>query len=224
MTGLSNADQELVVRFRDSCAIVQLPLSVIEQEMVERVRDDLSSSPDYKGKVKQWFDLLIVRLCKFLTSRANLSAIKRRFTYLAEVALDRQELPHESELQLDLFDYLQSAMASVLLEVPYIAAGRTDIYLPMDRFRFIIEVKRATAMSWSRYSIRPHSIQASAYSVGDVRLGVLATLDLSKRPPGTPHVSECFGVVRQRMSSTDVRAVVFMRVAGNRTPPSSASS
>lgn len=224
MTELSDADRELVVQFRNSCALVQLPLSVTEQEMVERVRDELSSAPDYKGKVKQWFDLLVVRLCKFLTSRANLSVIKGRFAYLTEVPLDRKELPHESELQFDLYDYLQSAMASPLLEVPYVAAGRTDIYLPMDRFRFIIEVKRATAVSWSRYSIRPHSVQASAYSVGDIRLGVLATLDLSRRPPGTPHVSECFGVVRQRMSSRDERAVVFMRVAGNRTTPSSASS
>lgn len=223
MTELSDADREQVVSFRDSCAVVQVPMSITEQEMVERVLSELSGAPDYKGQVKQWFDLLVVRLCKFLTSRANMGVIKGSFAYLAEVAPGRAELPHESELQLDLYNYLVSAMASPLLEVPYISTGRTDIYLPMDRFRFIIEVKRSTAVSWSRYNIRPHSVQASAYSVGDVRLGVLATLDLSERPPGTPHVSECFGVIRRRMSATDVRAVVFMRIAGNRAPPSSVS-
>lgn len=223
MTGLSDADRELVVSFRNSCAVVQVPMSITEQEMVERVRSELAEGPDYKGKVKQWFDLLVVRLCKFLTSRADMGVIKGKFAYLAEVASDRTELPHETELQLDLYNYLLSSMASPLLEVPYIAAGRTDIYLPMDRFRFVIEVKRSTAVSWSRYNIRPHSVQASAYSVGDVRLGVLATLDLSERPPGTPHVSECFGVIRRRMSGTDVRSVVFMRIGGNRRTPSSAS-
>lgn len=220
MTGLSDADREHVVRFQDSCAIVRLPMTVVEQEMVDKVLHQLSGAPDYKGKVKRWFDLLVVRLCKFLTSRADLAIFKGHFKYLTEVK-DRSKLPHESELQLDLADYLKSALATVLLEVPSVAGGRTDIYLPMDGFRFIIEVKRATASEWSRYGVRPHSLQASAYSVADVRLGVLATLDLSVRPPGTPHVTECFGVVRRRRSQTDERTIVFMRVGGNRPTPSS---
>lgn len=211
-----------MVRFQDSYAVVRLPMTVTEQEMVETVLHELSGAPDYKGKVKSWFDLLVVRLCKFLTSRADLGAIKGHFKYLAEVN-DRTHLPHESELQLDLFNYLKSAMGTTLLEVPFIAAGRTDIYLPMDGFRFIIEVKRATAPIWSCFNFRPHSLQASAYSVGDVRLGVLATLDLSMRLPGTPHVKECFGVIRRRLSPSDERAIVFMRVGGNRSTPSSVS-
>jgi hypothetical protein len=222
MTELLEADREQVVCFQDSHALVQLPMTLVEQQMVEQVRLKLEGAPDYRGKVKGWFDLLVVRLCKFLTSRANLSPIKGHFGYLSEVK-DRKHLPHESELQLDLFNYLQAAMTTTLLEVPYIAAGRTDIYLPMDGFRFIIEVKRASTTAWSCFSFRPHSLQASSYSVGDVRLGVLATLDLSVRRPGTPHVSECFGVIRRRLSPTDDRAIVFMRVAGNRLSPSTLS-
>lgn len=220
MTELLDADREQVVRFQDSCAIVRLPMTVVEQEMVQKVRRQLVGASDYKGKVKAWFDLLVVRLCKFLTSRADLSAFKGHFKYLAEVK-DRSRLPHESELQVDLADYLKSAMASALMEVPSVAGGRTDIYLPMDGFRFIIEVKRTTATEWSCFSVRPHSLQASAYSVADVRLGVLATLDLSVRPPGTPHVTECFGVIRRRRSRTDERIILFMRVGGNRPTPSS---
>lgn len=222
MTGLSDADREQVVRFQDSCAIVRLPMTVVEKEMVDKVLHQLSSAPDYKGKVKAWFDLLVVRLCKFLTSRADMAVFKGHFKYLTEVK-DRSKLPHESELQVDLHDYLKSALATVLMEVPAVAGGRTDIYLPMDGFRFIIEVKRATAREWSCYGVRPHSLQASAYGVSDVRLGVLATLDLSVRPPGTPHVTECFGVIRRRLSQTDERTIVFMRVGGNRPTPSSAS-
>ena len=223
MTELSQIDREQVVRFQDSCAIVRLPLTVIEQEMVEEVLHRLAGAPDYKGKVKGWFDLLVVRLCKFLTSRADQGIIKGNFKYLAKVD-SSAKFPHESELQLDLFNYLRSAMATALLEVPHIAGGRTDIYLPMDGYRFIIEVKRAIAPKWSCFSFRPHSLQASAYTVGDVRLGVLATLDLSERLPGTPHVKECFGVVRRRLSPTDERAIVFMRIGGNRPSPSSVSN
>ncbi|MDY0748707.1 hypothetical protein SNE35_29685 [Paucibacter sp. R3-3] len=190
--------------------------------MVDDVRSKLSGAPDYVGKVKNWFDLLVVRLCKFLTSRADLGIIKDHFKYLAEVS-DRAKLPPESDLQMDLFNYLKSAMGTPLLEVPFVAAGRTDIYLPFDGFRFIIEVKRATAQTWSCFGFRPHSLQASAYSVGDVRLGVLATLDLSERLPGTPHVTECFGVIRRRLSPTDTRTIIFMRVGGNRQTPSSVS-
>lgn len=222
MTGLSDADLEQVVRFQDSCAIVQLPMTVVEQEMVDKIRRQLSGAPDYKGRVKAWFDLLVVRLCKFLTSRADLAVFKGHFKYLTEVK-DRSKLPHESELQVDLANYLTSALATVLTEVPSVAGGRTDIYLPMDGFRFIIEVKRTTALEWSCYAIRPHMLQASAYSVADVRLGVLATLDLSVRPPGSPHVTECFGVIRCRRSRTDERTIVFMRVGGNRPTPSSVS-
>lgn len=222
MTELSDEDREQVVSFQDSCALVRLPLTVIEQEMVENVLHKLASAPDYKGKVKSWFNLLVIRLCKFLTSRADQGVLKEHFKYLAEVK-NRASLPHESELQLDLFNYLRSAMATVLMEVPFIASGRTDIYLPMDGFRFIIEVKRAAASAWSCFSFRPHTLQASAYSVGDVRLGVLATLDLSVRLPGTPHVKECFGVIHRRLSSSDERAIVFMRVGGNRQAPSSVS-
>lgn len=222
MTELSDADQEQVVRFQDSCAIVRLPMTVVEQEMVDKVRHQLSGAPEYTGKVKAWFDLLVVRLCKFLTSRADQAVYKGHFKYLTEVK-DRSKLPHESALQLDLADYLKSALTSVLMEVPSVAGGRTDIYLPMDRFRFIIEVKRATATEWSCYSVRPHALQASAYGVADVRLGVLATLDLSVRPPGTPHVTECFSVIRRRRSRTDERTIVFMRVGGNRPMPSSVS-
>lgn len=216
------ADREAVVAFTDGCAVARLPLSTTEQGILDAVRKKLEGSQDYRGKVKAWFDLLLVRLCKFLTSRTDASAFHGHMTYLSRVG-DRRELPGESALQFDLYNYLLSAMPSVLLEAPNVASGRTDIYLPFDGFRFIIEVKRATAKAWSCFSVRPHSKQASAYSSTDVRIGVLATLDLSIREPGVPHVSDCLGVIKRRHSRNDERAVVIMRIPGNRASPSSLS-
>ena len=222
MASLNAADREAVIKFADGCAVTRVPLSIIEQGMVEKVRKKLVGNPDYKGEVKGWFDLLIVRLCKFLTSRADANAFHGHMAYLSRVN-DRKQLPHESELQFDLYNYLLSAMPSVLLEVSNVASGRTDIYLPLNGFRFIIEVKRTTSRTWSCFSVRPHSKQAASYSSTDVRLGVLATLDLSIREPGVPHVSDCFGVLKRKHSLTDERSVIFMRVPGNRLPPSSLS-
>ena len=219
MAGLNETDREAVVRFMDGYALAQVPLSNIEQKMVTHVREKLVGAQDYEGKVKNWFDLLVVRLCKFLSFRADAGVMKEHFRYLKRVD-DRTKLPHEFELQKDLFDFLLSTTNSPLMEVPHIAAGRTDIYLPFFGFRFIIEAKRSISATWSCFSVRPHSRQAAAYGTSDVRLGVLATLDLSVREPGVPHVSECFGVIRRKLSRNDERTVVFMRVPGNRLSPS----
>lgn len=208
--------------FMEGHAIAKVPLSVIEKGMVDRVRKRLYGVPDYTGIVKSQFDLLVVRLCKFLTSRTDASAFHGHMGYLSRVH-DRSKLPGESELQFDLYNYLLGVMPAVLLEVPGVASGRTDIYLPLDGFRFIVEVKRATLTRWSRFSARPHSKQASAYTATDVRLGVLATLDLSIREPGVPHVTECFGVIRRKISPNDARTVLFLRVPGNRETPASLS-
>lgn len=190
--------------------------------MIAKVMKELEGIPDYVGKVKQWFDLLLVRLCKFLISRAEVGTSQRPFAYLARVNA-RSELPHESELQYDLFGYLTAVMPRVQLEVSNVAGGRTDIYLPFQGFRFIIEVKRDTSIKWSESNFTAHLKQAAAYSAADVRLGVLATLDLSVREPGVPHVMECLGVSRQKNSPSDERAIVYMRIPGNRTSPSSLS-
>lgn len=219
---LGTHDTEAVVSFVKGHAIAVVPLSVIEQGIVDKVRKRLDGNPDYAGKVKSCFDLLVVRLCKFLSSRTNAIAFHGHMTYLSRVH-DRSKLPGESELQFDLYNYLSGVMPSVLLEVPGVAGGRTDIYLPLDGFRFIVEIKRATLTRWSRFSVRPHSKQASAYMATDVRLGVLATLDLSIREPGVPHVTECFGVIRRKISPNDARTVLFLRVPGNRETPASLS-
>lgn len=222
MADLGDTDREVIVEFGDGFALTRLPLSLIEQKMVDHVLDKLEGATDYRGKVKSWFSLLVVRLCKFLCLRNDMGVVKGRYVYLRRVQ-DRSTLPQEIDLQLDLFDFLRGAFDGPLIEVSHIASGRTDIYIGFEGFRLVIEVKRSTATTWSNFSIRPHVRQAAAYSTSDVRLGVLATLDLSIREPGEPHISNCFGVIRRRLSCNDERTVVFMRVPGNRLSPSTLS-
>jgi hypothetical protein len=217
-----DADREVIIDFKDGYVLAQLPLSVTEQDMVSHVLKKLEGAKDYKGKVAEWFNLLVVRLCKFLCHRNDMGVVKGYFAYLKRVD-DRTKLPHESELQLDLLNYLRATYQAPLIEVSHVAGGRADIYISFEHFRFVIEVKRSTAPKWSLFSVRPHSRQALSYTTSDVRLSVLATLDLSVRDPGDPHISSCFGVIRRLPTSTDVRTAVVMRVPGNRLTPSTLS-
>lgn len=218
----SDVDRESIICFRDGFALARVPITMTEQAMVERARKKLNGAKDYEGVVRDWFDLLVVRLCKFLCHRNDTGVVKDHFMYLKRVD-DRTKLPHESKLQMDLLDYLRANFQVPLLEVSHIATGRTDIYIGFEGFRFVIEVKRSTAATWSSLASRPHLRQSAAYSTSDIRLGVLATLDLSVRHPGEPHVTECFGVLRRWPTSRDERTTLVLRVPGNRETPSSLS-
>ncbi len=218
----SDDDRESIICFRDGFALTRVPMTITEQAMVERARNKLKGAKDYEGIVRDWFDLLVVRLCKFLCHRNDTGVVKDHFIYLKRVH-DRTKLPHESKLQLDLLDFLRANFQAPLLEVSHVATGRTDIYIGFESFRFVIEVKRSIAANWSSFASRPHLRQSAAYSASDVRLGVLATLDLSVRKPGEPHITECFGVLRRRPTSRDERTTLVLRVPGNRDTPSSLS-
>lgn len=222
LAGFDAGNAEYVVGFTKSAAVMRVPLSLTERQMVDHVLSKLVGCADYSlPDVKAWFDLLVVRLCRFLATRMNASSVNGAFSYLNRPK-DGEELPTEWRLQQDLYDFLASA-GYANLEQTHVASGRADIYIPYERFRFVIEVKRTVERRWSCFRSRLHLKQASAYGSTDVRLGVLATLDLSVRDPGVPHISECLGVVRRRISRKDKRGVVFMRVPGNRQAPSSAS-
>ncbi len=162
LADLEDTDRELILSLREGYALARVPMSITEQNMVKHVLKKLEGAQDYTGKVKSWFDLLIVRLCKFLRSRNDMGVFKGGFVYLKRVA-DGGHLPHESELQLDLFDYLVGALDCPLIEVSGIASGRTDIFIPFDGFRFVIEVKRSTSKTWSCFSA---SLDISRVTVG----------------------------------------------------------
>lgn len=195
-----------------------LQLSEIEKQIFNAIRLQLAGARDYVGIVSASFDLLVIRLVKFLGLRMDMT--RGRASYLA--AYEKGAAPVEAKLQDDLCENLRSASAAEP-EKANIAGGRADIYLPYSGFRFVIECKREFK-GWSDEVIAAYLTQTQAYQQTDVRLGVLAVLDLSVRAPGVPHFTDCFTVRQVSLAPGDFRRVVIMRVPGNRQLPNSASN
>jgi hypothetical protein len=194
--------------------ILTVDFALSELSVVERVRRELEGARDYEGAVQVAFDDLIIRLVRFVSVRID--AARSRFPYLNEVGPDNE--PKEIDLQKDLFNYLAST-GYPAWERSDIASGRTDIVIPHGTFNFVIETKQSD-LKWQEGSASEFVAQASAYHQTDVRLGVLAVLDLSSRRPGEPHLDACFFVAKDNYSRDDTRTVLVARVPGNKRTPS----
>jgi hypothetical protein len=126
----------------------------------------------------------------------------------------------EHELQDDLASFLV-AQGEAEVERSGVASGRADIYLAQPvrpAFRFVIEVKRLL-IPWSGEAVAGFLRQTTAYAQNDLRLGVLAVLDLSDRPAGFPHLDDCMFVAERPLAGPDRRHALVVRLPGNvRTP------
>lgn len=193
-------------------------LSVIEEQIFQDVREALKAVPAYKATVSERFDRLLISLIKFLRIRLNSDA--KMVPYLAAFE-SSDEAPVESALEDDLYLYL-----GMFLETDVqrrgVAAGRTDLVIPQERFNFVIEVKR-TFDEWAQ-SVNTFLGQATAYQQADVKIGVLSILDLTKRDAGVPGLEYCFEVRQRTIQNEKDRWAVVMRVPGNRMVPSEMSS
>lgn len=160
------------------------------------------------------FDRLALSLVRFV--RLRIDGDGTRFPYLRKIVGDSP--PGEAELQNDLWEFLTTSDYPEA-ERKQVSAGRVDILIPQGAFRFVIEVKRLLGQ-WSGPTLQPLLRQTTAYQQTDVRLGVLAILDLSDRPSGIPHFDQCFEVHDRSGTGDDVRTALTIRVPGNRRTPS----
>ncbi|MGP9790982.1 hypothetical protein [Roseinatronobacter sp. NSM] len=189
--------------------------SAVEKRILDTALDALEGAADYGGEVKQRMDHLIFLLIRFVSDRID--GQSKRFGYLARIK-EADKVPLEDELQEDLYDYLNSILVCDLERID-ISSGRTDIYIPCNGFRLIIELKRLAA-AWTEAAIAPLLRQTTAYHQTDIRLGVLGILDLSDRPAGVPHLDQCIYVQKREVSGEPNRTAVVMRVPGNARTPS----
>jgi len=194
--------------------MVPVDVSRIEERIFDAMRAAVAADRDYNEPVSSRFDRLLLLLIKFVRSRTDDVGSVRR--YLSAFR-KRSDAPVERALQLDLFDYL-IGHGYVDMEKTSVSAGRADLYVPEIGYRFVIEVKRLLD-DWET-EIPPFLGQTAAYQQTDVRLGVLAVLDLTSRPAGTPHLEQCFDARTRSFPDGDSRRVVVVRVPGNRTVPS----
>lgn len=191
-------------------------LTAVQQQLFGAVVANLEGSNDFDGEVRAHFEHLVFLLIKFLTDRIDGESKRfgylRRFTRMADA-------PKEEALQNDLYNFLIAVLAAEV-ERTDISSGRADIYIPKQRFRLIIELKRT--FKWSDEELRPFITQTVAYSQTDIRLGCLGILDLSDRDPGVPHLDQCFKVVHRDVTGEADRTALVMRVPGNVRTPSNA--
>jgi hypothetical protein len=165
----------------------------------------IRSIPGKRGRIERTAKYAFKVSLSTLDASSQLSCNKRSLKYA---------------FQMDLYDYL-SAQGSIALERSGVSAGRADLYIPENGFRFVIEVKRLLD-NWDN-EIDGFIAQTAAYQQSDVRLGFLAVLDLTVRPPGTPHFSDCLFTRTRVFPGADIRHVVVARVPGNRRTPSQQS-
>jgi hypothetical protein len=185
-----------------------------------QIRDHLarSGNADYTGAAKARFDRLLVLLIRFC--RTRIDSLGAAFPYLRRLQ-HGDERPLEEALHSDLRDFL-AAQGSTEVERSNVASGRADIYLPQPgrpAFRFVIEVKRILD-SWTDSNIAPFLRQTTAYQQADLKIGVLAVLDLSDRQAGVPHFNQCLYVAERDVDAADRRHAVIVRIPGNKRTPS----
>ncbi len=206
--------------FLGKACYARVDLTHLSQSTFERLREELREcgNAHYAGPVQDRFDHLLLLLIRF--TQVRFDALGARFPYLRRPP-EGASLPGEGRLQEDMVEFL-SAQGNVIPEKSGVAAGRADIYLPQPLrpgFRFVIEVKRMLG-TWTDEALVPLLNQTVAYQQQDVRIGVLAVLDLSDRPSGVPHWEACFEVRERIVADQDRRHAVMIRVPGNRRTPS----
>lgn len=192
--------------------------SVVDERLWERLKAGFAGKDDYSDDVKARFDRLLLQLVRFLSDRTDGS--NSRLRYLSRIKAGA-DAPLEVQLQEDLYDYLVASGDYPELEKTDVSSGRVDIYIRLPRFRFVLEVKRLLS-KWSEDAIAPFLRQTRAYQQTDIRLGVLAVLDLSDRPAGEPHLDLCASIHVSTCANGLQRSVALIRVPGNRVAPSSA--
>jgi hypothetical protein len=208
-----------VVRIEEAY-FARVDLSLAGQRLYEQVLAQLSGAgnQDYSGVPRLRFERLALLLVRFCQTR--LDALGSRFKYLRRIE-NGGNAPLEHELQDDLASFLV-AQGEVEVERPGVASGRADIYLAQPvrpAFRFVIEVKRLL-IPWTDEAVAGFLRQTTAYAQNDLRLGVLAVLDLSDRPAGFPHLSDCMFVEERPLAGPDRRHALVVRLPGNARTPS----
>ncbi|BAH47189.1 hypothetical protein [Rhodococcus opacus] len=180
----------------------------------ERIKDNLSASPDYKGDIKDKVDYVLELLVRFLHSRINIEKKYKPYLYKPNAS--------ENDLHLDLFDYLVgSGLAGFAqIELTNVAGGRADIQVGFGAFHIYLELK-ADATKARQAAKTAYIQQTVSYQGGDIRIGFLIILRLGDGKGAPPHLSDLVTHTTTTIAgSAHPRHVVIVELPGNRTVPS----
>lgn len=186
-------------------------------QIIESTVSDLARCPDFSGRVKEQLQPVIVSVIHFLA-----------------FCLDTQEGgPHshtsylfdpgalEGQLQQHLTEWFRGAsgFTNLVIEAQQIAAGRIDLMLTFEGFRFVIELKREQEDA-TRQAVSVYLRQGAAYQVTDIAVGMLVVLDLTADPL-PDHMRDHVWVDNVLPMEKDgtARYIAVVRIPGNRTAP-----
>lgn len=190
-------------------------VSLMEDEVLRKIRGGLAASPDYTGEVKDAVDEVLLQVVRFVGNRQNVQADRK--PYLFDPAADEHAL-HE-----DLIDFLYSALGpTVEMEIPNVGGGRVDIRVKYSTFSIYLELK-VDATKKTLSDKRAYLNQAATYQATDVRIGFLVALRTKAFPTGGahPHLVSLFEHATVDVPGDDApRHLVLIDVPGSRTSPS----
>lgn len=189
----------------------------VVSQIIEATVGELSRCPDFSGRVKEQLQPVIVSVILFLAFclDAQEGGEHSHTSYL----FDPGAL--EGQLQQHLTEWFRGAsgLTNLVIEAQQIAAGRIDLMLIFEGFRFVIELKREREDA-TRQGVNAYLSQGAAYQVTDIAVGVLVILDLTADPL-PDHMRDLVWVdnVLPREEDGTARYIAVVRIPGNRTAP-----
>lgn len=209
-------------RLQDRKALERSRVDPVVNQIIESTVSELSHSPDFKGRVKEQLQPVIVSVIRFLKFclDAQRGAAHSHTRYLfAPDALEGQLQQHLSE-----WFYGASGFTDLVIEAQQIAAGRIDMMFTFEGFRFVIELKREQEDA-RRHGLGAYLRQTSAYQATDITVGMLVVLDLTATPlPDHMRDHVWVDTVPSSEAGGTNRHIAVVRIPGNRTAPSRLSS
>lgn len=192
--------------------------------LLETLLGQLSDSPEFTGRVRATFGMLLEQTLRFLFSRADLTSTTwgRGETDYRRPLRKGERRPRESDLQRDYHQWLATGQLGglVAVEATDLAMGRADVTTTFGSLRYVTEIKRELRDSSRGHIEAQHVPQAAAYGGTNVPFGQLLVLDLTPHPHGAPRVDESVWLAKHRPphGGTD-RYVIVGVITGNRPTP-----
>ncbi|WP_227440320.1 hypothetical protein [Methylobacterium sp. W2] len=208
----------------DAVSLLDESVSRTVDEVLARATTALMSNVDYREKpdARQFFDVLLLDVTRFVVSRYNLStATFPGVAYLFN--RDKANPPLEADLQHDLVNYLMgSRLADICRpEARDLGGGRVDVLFTYKWLKTTSELKRSFPKLTSGELVDRYGPQAISYQGTNVALSMLMVLDLYDRAGAQADIRDQIDVHHRTVADSSVEsAVVLFRVQGRRQTPS----
>lgn len=195
-----------------------MKLRPVITQVIDTTLHALLECEDFTGRVREELQPVITSVIRFLALCLDATEGGER-SYTAYLF---DSNAHENQLKEHLIAWFRGAsgFTDLAIEAQQVGAGRIDVMLTFEHFRFVIELKREQGDA-TREGLGRYLRQAAAYQVTDIAVGCLVVLDLTAGPL-PDHMRDHVWVdtmPSSRAGGID-RYVVVVRVPGNRTAPS----